>query len=132
MEFLKKEWWEGTLSGPFFFFDDLWFPDVAWICFESFFIHMYSNSKKIKPVKPKQVFHLYQEQMIFSCKCLVKKILREIWSWTLALMNPEMHEYYSCFDHRYMKRKEEIKSQYVLSFVLPLDEKDHTDFLPRI
>lgn len=46
-------------------------------------------------------------------------------------MIPEMHEYFSCFDHRYMKRKEEIKTQYILRFVLPLDGKDPIDFLPR-
>ena len=51
----------GDLVRDFFSFNELWFPDVVWICFKSVFIHMQFHSRRIKQVKPKQVFHLYQE-----------------------------------------------------------------------
>ena len=51
----------GNLVRDFFSFNELWFPDVVWICFKGVFIHMQFHSRRIKQVKPKQVFHLYQE-----------------------------------------------------------------------
>lgn len=124
----------GNLVRDFFFFNELWFPDVASICFKkllSFFLYMHFNSRRIKQVKPKQVFHLHQEQMIFSWKCLEKKILgRDL------ILNFSTHEPWTalilCFLwSQIYERKEEIKTQYVFSCVLPLGGKDHIEFLPR-
>lgn len=56
MGFLTKSGGRGSCQ-EFFFFNELWFPDEAWIWFKSFSIHMQFNSR-IKQVKPKQVFHL--------------------------------------------------------------------------
>ena len=69
--------------------------------------------------------------MIFPWKLLEKKILRRdliLNSSTPWALNPGI--LFLLWSQEY-EGKEEIKTQYVLSYVLSLDEKDHIAFLPR-
>jgi hypothetical protein len=45
-------------------------------------------------------------------------------------MSSELQGYSSCFDQRFIKKRR-IKTRYVPSYLLPLDRKNHIEFLPN-
>jgi DNA polymerase/3'-5' exonuclease PolX len=69
--------------------------------------------------------------MIFPWKCLEKKIMKRFDSKLQHPRSSELQGFSSCFDLRFRKEKERIKTWCVLSCLLPLDRKDHIESFPR-